>query len=171
MPARNIIFALLFTLSLPATADSLATALKAIEDGQTKQAAQQLIPLANAGNSVAQVRLGSLYYLGQGVPEDEKQAVEDVFDYVLCTETDDGGSDASGGGNCDDRNANFLQNDDESDGDNNPGDAVVDNTAHGVRTLFRARAQEHCLACALGLALELASLLIDPIDDVANHSV
>ena len=75
MPARNIIFALLFTLSLPATADSLATALKAIEDGQTKQAAQQLIPLANAGNSVAQVRLGSLYYLGQGVPEDEKQAV------------------------------------------------------------------------------------------------
>ena len=75
MLARNLLAVLLITLSLPATADSLAIALKAIEDGQTKQAAQLLTPLAIAGNSTAQVRLGSLYYLGQGVPEDEKQAV------------------------------------------------------------------------------------------------
>jgi len=75
MLARNVILALLITLSLPTLADPMAIALKAIEDGQTKQAAQLLIPLANAGNSAAQVRLGSLYYLGQGVPEDEKQAV------------------------------------------------------------------------------------------------
>lgn len=75
MLARNVILALLISLSFPVTADPLATALKAIEDGQTKQAAQLLTPLANTGNSTAQVRLGSLYYLGHGVPEDEKMAV------------------------------------------------------------------------------------------------
>lgn len=75
MLARKVLLALLITLSLPSLADPLANALKAIEDGQSKQAAQQLLPLANAGNSIAQVRLGTLYYLGQGVPEDEKQAV------------------------------------------------------------------------------------------------
>lgn len=75
MLARNVILILFIMLSLPATADPLATALKAIDDGQMKQAAQLLTPLAVAGNSTAQVRLGSLYYLGQGVPEDEKQAI------------------------------------------------------------------------------------------------
>ncbi len=75
MLARNVILVLFIMLSLPATADPLATALKAIDDGQMKQAAQLLTPLAIAGNSAAQVRLGSLYYLGQGVPEDEKQAI------------------------------------------------------------------------------------------------
>lgn len=75
MWARTFIFALLVTLSHTATADSLADAIKAIEAGQSKQAAQLLTPLAIAGNSTAQFRLGILYYMGQGVPEDEKQAI------------------------------------------------------------------------------------------------
>lgn len=75
MLARIIILALLISLAPAAKSDPMAEAIKAIEAGQMKQAAQLLIPLANAGNSNAQVRLGSLYYMGQGVPEDEKQAI------------------------------------------------------------------------------------------------
>lgn len=75
MWVRTFIFALLVTLSRLATADPLADAIRAIDAGQTKQAAQLLIPLANAGNSTAQLRLGTLYYMGRGVPEDEKQAI------------------------------------------------------------------------------------------------
>ena len=67
---------LLSIVSCPATAvDPLAEASQAIESGQHAQAAHLLTPLANAGNPLAQYRLGMLYYLGQGVPEDERQAV------------------------------------------------------------------------------------------------
>lgn len=75
MWVRTFIFALLVTLSHTAAADSLADAIKAIDAGQPKQAAQLLMPLAAAGNTTAQYRLGMLYYMGQGVPEDEKQAI------------------------------------------------------------------------------------------------
>lgn len=56
-------------------ADPLGEAARAIESGRHAQAAQILAPLAAAGNATAQYRLGMLYYLGQGVPEDEKQAI------------------------------------------------------------------------------------------------
>lgn len=75
MWVRNFTFALLITLSHTALADPLADAIKALDAGQHKQAAQLLTPLATAGNITAQYRLGMLYYMGQGVPEDEKQAV------------------------------------------------------------------------------------------------
>ncbi len=75
MWVRNFIFALSFTLSHAALADPLSDAIKAIDAGQPKQAAQLLTPLAAAGNSTAQFRLGMLHYMGQGVPEDERQAV------------------------------------------------------------------------------------------------
>lgn len=68
---------LVFTLISGAAtaADPLADATRAIESGHHAQAVQLLTPLAAAGNPLAQYRLGMLYYLGHGVPEDERQAV------------------------------------------------------------------------------------------------
>lgn len=63
------------TASLPAAAQSLDDALRAIEAGRHAQAAQWLAPLADSGNPTAQLRLGNLYYHGQGLPEDEKLAI------------------------------------------------------------------------------------------------
>jgi TPR repeat protein len=75
MWVRTFILALTVLFAHTAKADQLAEAIRAIEEGRTKQAAQLLTPLANAGSATAQFRLGLLYYMGHGVPEDEKQAV------------------------------------------------------------------------------------------------
>ncbi|HEX5804039.1 MAG TPA: tetratricopeptide repeat protein [Azospira sp.] len=74
---QNVLLTLLVLLTAPALAasDPLADAMRALESGRHAQAAQMLVPLANDGNSLAQYRLGSLYYQGRGVPEDEKQAI------------------------------------------------------------------------------------------------
>lgn len=56
-------------------ATTLEDAIKAIEIGSGPKAAEQLIKLANEGNSLAQYRLGNLYYNGQLVPEDETLAI------------------------------------------------------------------------------------------------
>jgi uncharacterized protein len=56
-------------------ADPLGDAIKAYDAGQYQQAVTLLKPLAEAGDSVAQLRLGMLYYYGNGVPEDESAAV------------------------------------------------------------------------------------------------
>lgn len=56
-------------------ADALNDALRAIEAGRHDKAAQILVPLATSGNAFAQYRLGILYYHGQGVVEDENQAI------------------------------------------------------------------------------------------------
>lgn len=68
---------LLATLALPATApaDPLNDAVKALDSGRHGQAIQMLTPLANNGNPLAQYRLGMIYYLGKGVPEDEVKAI------------------------------------------------------------------------------------------------
>jgi len=55
--------------------DPLVDALRTLETGRHKQGVQMLTPLANAGNALAQYRLGMLYYHGQGVAEDEKMAI------------------------------------------------------------------------------------------------
>lgn len=76
---RRLLQGILITLTFiacTASADPLAEALRAVDAGQHKQGAQMLAPLAEAGNVVAQYRLGVLYYFGKGVKEDEKQAVE-----------------------------------------------------------------------------------------------
>jgi TPR repeat protein len=70
-----LISALLLSSTATLASDPLAEANKAIDAGRHAQAAQMLTPLAAAGNTAAQFKLGTLYYLGQGVPEDEKQAV------------------------------------------------------------------------------------------------
>jgi hypothetical protein len=57
-------------------ADPLGDALKAYDSGKYKEAAALLRPLADKGDSVAQLKLGLLHYYGYGVAEDEKVAVE-----------------------------------------------------------------------------------------------
>ena len=69
--------AVLFALlpNLPANASSLDDALKALDAGNSPKAAEILLKLANEGNPLAQFRLGSLYYHGQSVAEDENMAI------------------------------------------------------------------------------------------------
>lgn len=65
----------LSALALPAAADTLGEGLQAYDAGRYAQAIKLLTPLANESNSQAQFRVGMMYYLGHGVPEDEKLAV------------------------------------------------------------------------------------------------
>lgn len=58
-----------------ALASPLDDALKALEAGSNPKAAETLLKLATEGNPLAQFRLGSLYYHGQGVTEDENMAI------------------------------------------------------------------------------------------------
>lgn len=76
MPLKPLLTALILVASpFLHAADPLTDAVRAIEAGRHSQAAQMLTPLANNGNPLAQFRLGTLYYQGHGVPEDEKQAI------------------------------------------------------------------------------------------------
>lgn len=72
-----------FTLALVASviplrlaaASPLDGALKALEAGNSPKAVETLTRLANDGNALAQFRLGSLYYHGNSVTEDESMAI------------------------------------------------------------------------------------------------
>jgi TPR repeat protein len=74
-PLLALLITSLLGTSLNALADPLVDATRAIDNGNPAQAFKLLSPLASSGNPAAQYRLGILYYLGQGVPEDENQAV------------------------------------------------------------------------------------------------
>ena len=71
----TLLLALTLNTTCTFAADPMSEANQAIEAGRYDQAAKLLTPLATSGNATAQYRLGTLYYQGQGVPEDEKQAV------------------------------------------------------------------------------------------------
>jgi uncharacterized protein len=71
----RVVLAGVLLLAGPATAETLEEAVRAMDAGRHAQAAEWLKPLANDGDAAAQFRLGSLYYHGQGVPEDEVMAV------------------------------------------------------------------------------------------------
>jgi TPR repeat protein len=75
MQPQTLILTLALTFSQLAGADPLTDATLAIEAGQPSHAVKLLTPLANSGNPAAQHQLAMLYYMGQGVPEDEKQAI------------------------------------------------------------------------------------------------
>lgn len=72
---RPVLSTGLLLCALSAIADPLTDAALAIDAGRHRQALQLLTPLANSGNSLAQYRLGLLYYHGQGVSEDERLAI------------------------------------------------------------------------------------------------
>ena len=65
---------LFFLLCTPALAD-LAAGLKAYKGGDYAGALGEFLPLAKQGNAVAQFTLGLMYYNGEGVPQDDKEAV------------------------------------------------------------------------------------------------
>lgn len=66
----------LFALFSQANADSLSDAKRAYDSGNYAKAARLYKPLAQQGNSVAQFRLGKMYYYGNGVPQDYKEAAK-----------------------------------------------------------------------------------------------
>lgn len=78
MPAKwvaSLVLLLSLLPSPPVSASPLDDALKALEAGSSPKAVEVLLKLANEGNPLAQFRLGSLYYHGHGVAEDENMAI------------------------------------------------------------------------------------------------
>jgi TPR repeat protein len=65
---------LLFALAGQAMAASLSDAERAYSAGEYVKAAKLYLPLAKKGDAKAQLGLGVIYYLGQGVPQDYKEA-------------------------------------------------------------------------------------------------
>jgi TPR repeat protein len=77
MMQRVGIFALLLPYIVIGTAFArLDEGRDALEKGDYATALSELRPLADQGNPTAQVLLGDMYLTGQGVPQDDKQAVE-----------------------------------------------------------------------------------------------
>lgn len=54
----------------------LDDAIRQYDGGQYESAAKQFAPLAEAGDAVAQEKLGVMYFYGRGVPEDEARALQ-----------------------------------------------------------------------------------------------
>jgi uncharacterized protein len=75
---RALLIACVFTFMLPAAparADPLQDAATAIQRKDYPTAVRLLEPLAQAGNALAQLRLGTLYYHGHGVRESDAWAL------------------------------------------------------------------------------------------------
>lgn len=64
----------LFVLASQVMAASLSDAESAYAEGNYVKAAKLYLPLAKQGGAKAQLNLGVIYYLGQGVPQDYKEA-------------------------------------------------------------------------------------------------
>ena len=70
----SILVGLVFMLATPAWADFLA-GLDAYKRGDYDTAMKEWRPLAEQGEAEAQWFLGSMYYQGKGVPQDDQEAV------------------------------------------------------------------------------------------------
>lgn len=75
---RSFLFAgfLVVACATGAAADPYEDARSAIERGDDALAARLLRSLAEEGDSRAQLRLGAMYLIGQGVPEDHRKAAK-----------------------------------------------------------------------------------------------
>jgi uncharacterized protein len=71
---RRYLFCLLFALCAGAVADELADANKLLDAKSTTQAIAMLTRLSDAGNTNAQLRLGQVYWYGEGTPVDRAKA-------------------------------------------------------------------------------------------------
>lgn len=71
---RRFLCCLLFVLSGPAAADSLAEANKLYAAGAYGEAFPVFQMLANSGNAEAKLRLGQMYWYGKGLPPDRARA-------------------------------------------------------------------------------------------------
>ncbi len=65
---------LLLLLSIQGFGD-LAAGLQALRNGDYASALKEFVPLANQGNTDAQLRLALMYKRGLGVPQDYKEVV------------------------------------------------------------------------------------------------
>lgn len=68
--------ACLLALAGQANADSLSDAKRALDAGDFATAAKLYMPLAQQGNADAQFHLGELYDEGEGVPENDVEALQ-----------------------------------------------------------------------------------------------
>jgi TPR repeat protein len=77
MVRRSFFAVILFITSVTgAAAASLEEASSALQRGDSTLAAQLFRPLAEQGEPQAQIKLGSLYEKGQGVPQSNQEAVK-----------------------------------------------------------------------------------------------
>lgn len=74
--ARLVTAVALSAVIVPARADALQDGVAAVQRKDYPQAVRLLEPLARAGNPLAQLRLGLLYYHGHGVRESDAQALQ-----------------------------------------------------------------------------------------------
>jgi TPR repeat protein len=78
-PIRAIhlmVLAFLMKLSSPVAAQDLQKGHVAYEAGDYATAIKEWMPLAEAGDALAQNSLGFMYQIGRGVPQDYKQSVK-----------------------------------------------------------------------------------------------
>ena len=75
---RRVLFALILVVACAtgAAADSYEDALSALQRGDSKLAASLFRPLAEQGDAQAQIKLGWMYEKGQGVPQNDQEAVK-----------------------------------------------------------------------------------------------
>jgi len=66
----------LLIAALPIMASDLQTGVHAFDKGDYATALKELKPLAEKGNSLAQVTLGLMYYQGNGVAQDYHEALK-----------------------------------------------------------------------------------------------
>ena len=71
-----ILLAFLMTLSSPVAAQDLQKGLAVYNAGDFATALEEWKPLAEAGDSDAQFALGCMYHNGDGVPQDDKEALK-----------------------------------------------------------------------------------------------
>jgi len=71
---RPFMFALAIAVAAPALANDLAEANRLLEAKSYPQALSLLARLAGQGNATAQLRLGQVYWYGEGVPVDRAKA-------------------------------------------------------------------------------------------------
>lgn len=71
----SLIYAMFLLLSSTDAQAGLQQGIDAYEKGNYPAALEELKPLADQGNAVAQSILGLMYANGQGVPQDDKEAV------------------------------------------------------------------------------------------------
>lgn len=76
MPKLIRFLPLLVTVALPIAASDLKTGVDAFDKGDYATALRELKPLAEKGQSVAQVTLGLMYYQANGVAQDLHEALK-----------------------------------------------------------------------------------------------
>ena len=73
---RTAAFMLCTAVAAPVMAQDYDKVLEASRAGDCKTALQEWRPLAEQGNAAAQFNLGQMYFEGEGVPQDDDEALK-----------------------------------------------------------------------------------------------